>query len=126
MSLTGFLSPPLWAFAFLEAIGKAVWKGAVFAPGHTIKTGPLDGRTETKQDAVLIVRDPAFPGPIWSPNGRFDLLLLVGVEDSYRRKVIEAHKESDADGWEAVVVQELCATNPDLITPIRNIGDWEH
>lgn len=117
-------SPPLWAFDFLEAIGKSVWKGAAFAPGHTIKTGPLDGRADTPLDAVLVIRDPAFPQPIESPHGRFDLLQLIGVEDSYRQKVLTAYEESDSGGWEAQVVAELQAANPDLITPIRTQGEW--
>ena len=47
-------SPPLWAFAFLEAIGKSVWDGAKLGPGHTIKTGPLDGRASTREISVLV------------------------------------------------------------------------
>lgn len=116
--------PPLWAFDFLEAIGKSVWNGADFAPGHTIKTGPLDGNANTPQDAVLVLRDPAFPEPVDSPHGRFDLLLLVGVEDAYRQKVLASYEQNQSEGWEVEVVEELRATNSELVTPIRTLGEW--
>jgi|SRR5688572_3725034 suppressor of fused len=118
-------APPPWAFDFLEAIGKQVWKGAEFAAGHTIKTGPLDGKPGTRETAVLVVRDPLAPHPIETPNGRVELLLLLGVEDEYRQRVLAAHDSGNApSGWEASVVGELSTENPNLVTPIRSDGEW--
>jgi suppressor of fused-like protein len=117
--------PPAWAFDFLEAIGKSVWKGAAFAAGHTIKTGPLDGRPETPQNAVLVVRDPALPEALATAHGQVELLLLVGVEDEMRQRVLAAHKGSDAEpGWERAIVSALRASNPMLVTPIARQGEW--
>jgi hypothetical protein len=118
-------SPPPWAFDFLEAIGKQVWNGATFAAGHTIKTGPLDGRPDTRETAVLVVRDPSFAEPLETPNGQVDLLLLLGVDDDYRNRVLAAYEASGGEGgWEASIVDELREQNPDLVTPIRTAGEW--
>ncbi|MCB9574787.1 MAG: suppressor of fused domain protein [Kofleriaceae bacterium] len=117
-------TPPAWAFDFLEAIGKSVWSGTALGPGHTIKTGPLDGRTDTPEVAVLVVRDPAVPEPVATPNGRVTFLLLLGVDDACRQRVLAAHAETTSDGWEAAIVNELRASNPDLVTPIRTQGPW--
>jgi hypothetical protein len=117
--------PPLWAFAFLEAIGKSVWNGAVLGPGHTIKTGPLDGRASTRETSVLVVRDPSFPEPLDTPNGRVELLLLLGVEDHYRQRVLDAHQAHGSEGgWEIAVVTELREQDPHLVTPIQTQGEW--
>lgn len=117
--------PPEWAFEFLEAIGKTVWKGAVLDAGHTLKTGPIDGRADTVQTSVLVVADPALPDPIDTPNGRMRFLLLVGVEDSWRQRVIEAcDAQQSAPGWASGIVAELRAGNPDLVTPVRTLGRW--
>lgn len=43
-------SPPLWAFDFLEAIGKQVWKGVELGSGHTLKTGPPRRQTRHSGD----------------------------------------------------------------------------
>jgi len=115
--------PPAWAFDFLEAIGKSVWKGSVYAAGHTIETGPLDGRPNTRETAVLVVPDPTFPAPIASPHGQFELLLLLGVEDEYRQRVLAAHEQSDTD-WAAPVIAELRERNPNLVTPIQTQGQF--
>lgn len=118
-------SPPPWAFDFLEAIGKQVWKGATFAAGHTIKTGPLDGRSNTPEGAVLVLRDPSLSQPLKTPNGDVELLLLLGVEDDVRKRVLAAYEASDGqDGWESAIVEELRERNRDLVTPIQSAGEW--
>ncbi len=118
-------TPPPWAFDFLEAIGKQVWRGATFAKGHTIKTGPLDGRPDTRQTAVLVVRDPSFPHPLDSPNGRFEFLLLLGVQDEVRQRVLRAYERGDGGAnWEASTLAELRDQDPNLVTPIRTVGEW--
>ena len=105
-------SPPAWAFEFMEAIGKAVWKDQVFAAGHTIKTGPINGDPETKQNAVLVVRDPAIPEPIDTPHGRVEFLLLVGVPDEFRQQVLQGTVE-------ASVVAEQATGSSELVTRIE-------
>ncbi len=100
-------APPEWAFEFMEAIGKAVWKGQVFAAGHTIKTGPINGDPETKQNAVLVVRDPAIPEPISTPHGKVEFLLLVGVPDEVRRQVLQGEVEASAVAEQATGTAEL-------------------
>jgi hypothetical protein len=115
--------PPPWAFDFLEAIGKAAWKGENFAAGHVIKTGPLDGRPSTRENAVLILTDPSFPDPIETPNGRFELLLMIGVEDEYRQRVLAAHARDDSNEKSSIYA-ELRALNPKLVTPIRTEGNF--
>ncbi len=118
-------TPPSWAFSFLDAIGRSVWDGADLAAGHTLKTGPLDGRPSTTESAVLVVRDPDLPECIYTPNGRVEFLLLVGVEDLWREKVIQAFEQLRvAEGWEAHIVAELSADNPRLVTPIATTGRW--
>jgi suppressor of fused-like protein len=117
--------PPPWAFAFLEAIGKSVWNGAVLGPGHTIKTGPLDGRASTRQTSVIVVRDPSFPEPLDTQNGRVELLLLLGVEDEHRQRVLAAHQANGSEsGWESAIVAELREQNPKLVTSIQTQGEW--
>ncbi len=115
--------PPLWAFDFLEAIGKQVWKGATFSAGHTIQTGPLDGRADTREDAALVLCDPSFPDPIETPNGHVRFLLLVGVENKVREDVLASHEaQDDSPGSENSVIAAYRETNPDLITPIEEKG----
>ncbi|MDF1562767.1 MAG: suppressor of fused domain protein [Deltaproteobacteria bacterium] len=112
--------PPALAFRLLDAIGKAVWGGQDFAPGHTIQTGPIDGRPETKETAMLVLRDPLFPEPLSTPHGQVDLLLLLGVENALREAVMAAYEESEgAEGWEAEIVARIREANPELVTPLR-------
>ncbi len=120
--------PPLWVFDFLEAIGKHVWKGGSLAVSNTIKTGPLDGQADTKENAVLVLRDPAIPEPIITPNGQLEFLLLLGVEDTYRQKVISLSNNKETQSgwheeiWNGKIINELLEKNPYLITPIQNQG----
>jgi suppressor of fused-like protein len=118
-------APPPWAFDFLEAIGKQVWKGLELGAGHTIKTGPLDGRPGTRETAVLVVRDALAPDSIATPNGRVELLLLLGIEDVLRQRVLAAYESKPASsGWESSIVAELRNGNPNLVTPIRSQDAW--
>ena len=112
--------PPLIAFDLLESIGKAVWAGGNFALGHTIKTGPIDGRPDTLETALLVLRDPAVPASIDTPHGKVDFLMLLAVSDDYRQKMMASHDAAGgAAGWERAVVDELRVENPDLITSLR-------
>lgn len=113
--------PPVVAFDLLEGIGKAVWKGSIFAIGHTIKTGPVDGRPDTRETAILVLGDPAFPAPIQTPHGSFEFLMLLGVTDEYRHRMLAAHDaQNGTPGWERDIVAELRASNPNLLTPIHD------
>lgn len=117
-------APPPWAFNMLDAIGKSVWRGMQLGAGHTVKTGPLDGRAGTAEDAILVVRDPALPKPLDTPNGQVEFLLLFGVQNATRQRVLEAHGAGSRPGLEGPIIAELRAANPDLITPIDYTGDW--
>lgn len=101
--------PSLWPVDVLISIARAAYKGEAFAPNHTLQTGPIDGRPETKLTALLMVKDPALP-LLETPNGKVAFLLLVGVEGAVREKALAT---SVAD-----VLEELCATNPDLVTRV--------
>jgi hypothetical protein len=118
-------SPAAWAFDFLEAIGKQVWKSEPFAAGHTIRTGPLDGRLTTRETAVVILPDPSIPQPLETHNGRVEFLLLVGVENEYRQRILAAHKDSglsiDQGG---ALLEELRAKDSRFVTAIHTVGEW--
>ncbi|MEM6926603.1 MAG: suppressor of fused domain protein [Myxococcota bacterium] len=114
-------TPPAWARQVLEGIGKQVWKGLALGHGHTIQTGPIDGRADTPLDAMLVVRDPAFPEPLDTPHGRVELLLLVGVTSEERQAVTAVRDDPDAI---AGLLQERYADNPEQITPLRSQGPF--
>jgi Suppressor of fused protein (SUFU) len=101
--------PSLGPVDILVSLAKAAYKGANFAPGHTIKTGPLDGRAETPLTALVITTDPALE-LIETPNGKVALLLLVGVEGTVRERPLSVGVDS--------VLAELRASNPELMTRI--------
>jgi hypothetical protein len=93
--------------------------------GHTIKTGALDGRPGTRETAVLVVCDALAPDSIATPNGRVEILLLLGVEDVLRQGVLAAYESKQTpSGWELSIVAELRNENPNLVTPIRIQGAW--
>jgi suppressor of fused len=100
---------PLWPVNILVSLAKAAYTGQKFGPGHTIKTGPIDGRPETTATALLMVKDPAIP-LLDTPHGKVALLLLVGVEGSIREKGL-------AIGVDRVLA-EISASNPDLVTRV--------
>jgi suppressor of fused-like protein len=100
---------PLWPVDVMVSLAKAAYKGEDFAPGHTIKTGPLDGQTGTALTALLVTLDPAIQ-VLETPHGKVALLLLVGVEGQTRERALDV-------GVDAVVA-ELSAHNPDLVTRV--------
>jgi hypothetical protein len=111
--------PPVWAFQMLDTIGKRVWKNAVFAAGHTIKTGPIDGHAQTVENALLILHDPAVPEPIATPHGSLEFLLLFGVMEKVRQRMLAAYEANGGQpGWEATIVAELREKNPNLVTTL--------
>jgi len=101
--------PPLWPVDVLISLAKAAYQGAEFGPGHTIQTGPLDGRPQTRLTALLMVKDPGVE-LIDTPHGKVAFLLLVGVEGSVREKGL-------AEGVDAVLA-EISAANPHLVTRV--------
>jgi hypothetical protein len=101
--------PSLGPVNILVSLARAAYMGEAFAPGHTIKTGPLDGRPETPLTALLVVKDPAVE-LIETPNGKVALLLLVGVEGIVRERALSFGVDS--------VLAELRASNPELMTRI--------
>lgn len=116
-------TPPEWAFSVLEAIGRQIWNGMQLGVGHTIRTGPLDGRSETQEDAVLVVRDPAFPAALNTPHGLVDFYLLLGVPNAVREQVLERFDQGD-DDWQQAIVAQLRSENAELVTPIRTMGTF--
>jgi len=100
---------PLWPVEVMVSLAKAAHKGEAFASGHTIKTGPIDGRKETALTALLVAPDPALPVLI-TPHGRVTLLLLIGIEEQTRQRALEFGAE--------IVLAEISATNPDLVTRV--------
>lgn len=68
-----------------------------------------------------MVRDDLVPDSIVTPNGRVELLLLLGIEDVLRERVLAAYESNQTpSGWESSVVAELRNENPNLVTPIRS------
>lgn len=100
---------PLWPVDVLISLAKAAFKGEEFAPGHTIKTGPIDGRPETPLTALLVVKDPGVQ-LIDTPHGKVAFLLLVGIEGSVREKVLAVGVDK--------VLAEISADNPSLVTRV--------
>lgn len=53
--------------------------GTVFGQGHRLNAGaPITGQPDTGLQAVAMTLDPLL-GAIDTPNGRVELLLLVGI-----------------------------------------------
>ena len=101
--------PPLWPVEVMVSLAKAAYKSEAFMPGHTIKTGPIDGRKETALTALLITKDPAIP-LLETPHGKVVLLLLVGIEGQMRERALEVGVEP--------LLADLLANNPDLVTRV--------
>jgi hypothetical protein len=100
---------PLWPVDVLTSLAKAGYRGERFAAGHTIRTGPLDGRPETPLTALLVVEDPGVQR-IATPFGTVAFLLFVGVEGAVREKAL-------AEGFDGALA-EVKAGNPDLATRV--------
>lgn len=98
---------PLWPVDVLVGLATSAYQGERYAPGHTIKTGPIDGRSETALTALLVAKDPGVP-VIDTPHGKVAFLLLLGVEGPVREKALAA-------GFDAVLA-EISAGNPSLVT----------
>jgi hypothetical protein len=80
--------PPLWPINILVSVARSAFMGSSFAPGHTVKMGPIDGNPETKITALLIAKDPAFEVQE-TPYGKLALLQLVGVEGEVRERALQ-------------------------------------
>lgn len=100
-------SVPLWPINVMGSLARAAFTGSVFGPGHTVQIGPIDGRPETKLDALLLTVDPAL-ALLHTPHGQVGFLLLVGVENVVRQRAIK-------EGL-GVVLDELRLENPALVT----------
>jgi suppressor of fused-like protein len=98
---------PLWPVNVLVSMARAAFRGSEFAPGHTVKTGPIDGNPKTKQTALLIVKDPGFDLQL-TPHGKLAFLQLVGVPNETRERGLQLGVQ--------VVIDELQAADPNLIT----------
>jgi suppressor of fused len=103
--------PPLWPINVMGSLGRAAFTGSEFRPGDTVQMGPIDGRAETRLTALLIARDPGFEQVLDTPNGKLELLLLLGVENVLRER-------ARAVGGETTL-RELRAENPQLLTRLE-------
>ena len=101
---------PLWPVDVLVSMAKAVYGGHRFEAGHTVKTGPIDGRPDNPLTAFLIAEDPQL-GTIHTPRGKVQLLQLVGVPGALRERGL-------AEGVDTVL-DELRAVHPLLVTPTQ-------
>jgi hypothetical protein len=101
--------PPRWPIPVLVSLARAEFAGELLAPGHTIKTGPIDGQPETRLTALLIVEDRGI-APLDTPHGRVAFLQLVGVDGELRERALR-------EGSEALI-EELRGRDPDLVTRI--------
>lgn len=99
--------PPRWPIPVMVSLARAEFNGDVLAPGHTIKTGPINGRPDTPLTAFLVVDDRAIAS-LETPHGRVAFLQLVGVEGQIRERALR-------DGSDALIA-DLRARDPDLIT----------
>ncbi len=115
--------PPKWAFQLLDVLGRRVWDGMSLAAGHTISTGPLDGRPSTVQTALVVIPDPALPRVLETPHGPLEFLLLVGVEDHVRTQLLEDHERAGDDQTAERALARLDAAS-NYVTPIEHQGGF--
>lgn len=104
--------PPLWPINVMGTLGRAVFTGSAFGPGHSVNmVNPLDGPdSESAVTAVLLTKDPGLEQLRETPHGKVAFLLIVGVEGSVRERAL-------ADGMENVLTA-LRKQNPDLTTRV--------
>lgn len=104
--------PPLWPINVMGSLGRAVFTGSAFGPGHSVNmVKPLDGpESESAVTAVLLTKDPGLEQLRETPHGKLAFLLIVGVEGSVRERAL-------AEGAEQVLA-EIRERNPDLATRI--------
>lgn len=99
--------PPLWPIDVLISLARAQFAGSDFAPGHTVKTGPIDGGSETRLTALLLVEDPGFELQD-TPHGKLAFLQLVGIEAETRERALRVGS--------AEIIAELRVRDPELVT----------
>jgi len=63
----------------MQQLCKAQWSLPPLEPGHTLRTGAIDGQTHVH--GFLLVEDPDL-GTIDTPHGRLTFLLAVGVDEA--------------------------------------------
>jgi hypothetical protein len=106
----GESEPPLWPINVMGSLGRAVFTGSAFGPGHSVNmVKPLDGG-ETTVTAVLLAKDPDLEQVRDTPHGKLAFLLILGVEGSVRERALAVGAES--------VLTEIRASNPALVTRI--------
>lgn len=104
--------PPLWPINVMGTLGRAVFAGSAFGPGHSVNmVKPLDGPASSSAvTAVLLTKDPGLEDVRVTPHGKLAFLLIVGVEGSVRERAL-------AEGVETVLT-EMRTNNPDLATRV--------
>jgi suppressor of fused len=106
----GGQDPPLWPINVMGSLGRAAFTGSDFRPGDTVQMGPIDGRPETRLTGVLILNDPGFDEVLETPNGKLELLLLLGIENEVRERARALGSAS--------VTAQLRGQNPELMTRV--------
>lgn len=103
--------PALWPINVMVSLGRAVFSGSAFGPGHSVKMGPLDGPTsKTNVTAVLLSKDPGLERVRETPHGKLAFLLILGVEGSVRERALAVGADQ--------ALAELREHNPDLVTQV--------
>lgn len=104
--------PPLWPINVMGSLGRAVFTGPAFAPGHSVNmVKPLDGPgSDSTVTAVLLTKDPGLERVRETPHGKLAFLLVVGVEGAVRERALAVGIEN--------VLSEMRKQNPDLVTRI--------
>lgn len=103
----GEAQPPRWPITVLVGVARMELGGERLGPGHTLKTGPLDGQPDTRLTALLVTEDPALPAR-QTPHGTAAFYLLVGVDAAERERAL---REGIAG-----LIGELRARDPRLVT----------
>lgn len=102
--------PPLWPINVMGSLGRAVFTGSAFGPGHSVNmVKPLNGGQNTIT-AVLLTKDPGLERVRETPHGDLAFLLIVGVEGALRERAITEGIDS--------VLNEIRAQNPALVTSL--------
>jgi len=112
LAKSGEAEPPLWPINVMGSLGRAVFTGSAFGPGHSVNmVKPLDGPgSESAVTAVLLTKDPGLEQVRETPHGKLAFLLIHGVQGSVRERAL-------AEGAENVLT-EIRRGNPELATRI--------